>query len=197
MCYLWRRFVFPVRYDMTSVKQTQSLECEAQDQHYICLWGKVYLRKLYERTSKHKLTTTYKYFVSHEHSFTTTDIVCLLISFISLLSHNPQVSVFLFTIFRSTSEHQPSKSAHFLTNHVSKLKILWGMWLYAKPSRKSFLSNFIFGFQNRDIPNCFLIRFLFTLITSIRLWRRYINITITILDIIHRPVFYLKLNSAL
>jgi hypothetical protein len=30
---------------------------------------------------------------------------------------------------------------------------------------------------------------------SIGLWRRYINITITILDIIHRPVFYLKLSS--
>jgi hypothetical protein len=29
---------------------------------------------------------------------------------------------------------------------------------------------------------------------SIGLWRRYINITITILDIIHRPVFYLKLD---
>jgi hypothetical protein len=27
---------------------------------------------------------------------------------------------------------------------------------------------------------------------SIRVWRRYINITITILDIIHRPVFYLN-----
>jgi hypothetical protein len=27
---------------------------------------------------------------------------------------------------------------------------------------------------------------------SIGLWRWYINITITILDIIHRPVFYLK-----
>jgi hypothetical protein len=27
---------------------------------------------------------------------------------------------------------------------------------------------------------------------SIRLWRWYINITITILDIIHHPVFYLK-----
>jgi hypothetical protein len=26
-------------------------------------------------------------------------------------------------------------------------------------------------------------------------WRCYINITITVLDIIHRPVFYLKLNS--
>jgi hypothetical protein len=32
---------------------------------------------------------------------------------------------------------------------------------------------------------------------SIGLWRWYINITITILDIIHRPVFYLKLNSTL
>jgi hypothetical protein len=30
---------------------------------------------------------------------------------------------------------------------------------------------------------------------SIGLWPRYVNITITILDIIHRPVFYLKLNS--
>jgi hypothetical protein len=29
---------------------------------------------------------------------------------------------------------------------------------------------------------------------SIGLWCWYINITITILDIIHRPVFYLKLN---
>jgi hypothetical protein len=29
------------------------------------------------------------------------------------------------------------------------------------------------------------------------LWRWYINITITILDIIHRPVFYLRLNSTL
>jgi hypothetical protein len=29
------------------------------------------------------------------------------------------------------------------------------------------------------------------------LWRWYINITITILDIIHRPVFYLKLNWTL
>jgi hypothetical protein len=29
---------------------------------------------------------------------------------------------------------------------------------------------------------------------STGLWRWYINITITILDIIHRPVFYLKLN---
>jgi hypothetical protein len=27
-----------------------------------------------------------------------------------------------------------------------------------------------------------------------RLWRWYINITVTVLDIIHRPVFYLKLN---
>jgi hypothetical protein len=27
---------------------------------------------------------------------------------------------------------------------------------------------------------------------SIGLWRWYINITVTILDIIHRPVFYLK-----
>jgi hypothetical protein len=32
---------------------------------------------------------------------------------------------------------------------------------------------------------------------SIGLWQCYINITITILDIIHRPVFYLKLNSTL
>jgi hypothetical protein len=32
---------------------------------------------------------------------------------------------------------------------------------------------------------------------SIQLWRWYINITITILDIIHRPVFYFKLNSTL
>jgi hypothetical protein len=32
---------------------------------------------------------------------------------------------------------------------------------------------------------------------SIGLWRLYINITITILGIIHRPVFYLKLNSTL
>jgi hypothetical protein len=31
----------------------------------------------------------------------------------------------------------------------------------------------------------------------IGLWRWYINIAITILDIIHRPVFYLKLNSTL
>jgi hypothetical protein len=31
----------------------------------------------------------------------------------------------------------------------------------------------------------------------IGLWRCYINITITILDIIHRPAFYLKLNSTL
>jgi hypothetical protein len=29
---------------------------------------------------------------------------------------------------------------------------------------------------------------------SIGLWRWYINITITVLDIIHRPVFYLKHN---
>jgi hypothetical protein len=29
---------------------------------------------------------------------------------------------------------------------------------------------------------------------SIGLWRRYINITITILDIIHRSIFYLKQN---
>jgi hypothetical protein len=34
-----------------------------------------------------------------------------------------------------------------------------------------------------------------TLMLSIGLWRLYINITITILDIILRPVFYLKLNS--
>jgi hypothetical protein len=27
---------------------------------------------------------------------------------------------------------------------------------------------------------------------SIGLWRPYINVTITILDIIHRPVYYLK-----
>jgi hypothetical protein len=33
------------------------------------------------------------------------------------------------------------------------------------------------------------------LMLSIGLWRCYINITITVLDIIHRPVFYLKLNS--
>jgi hypothetical protein len=32
---------------------------------------------------------------------------------------------------------------------------------------------------------------------SVGLWWWYINITITILDIIHRPVFYLKLNSTL
>jgi hypothetical protein len=32
------------------------------------------------------------------------------------------------------------------------------------------------------------------LMLSIGLWRWYINITITILDIIHRPVFYLKLK---
>jgi hypothetical protein len=30
---------------------------------------------------------------------------------------------------------------------------------------------------------------------SIGLWRWYINISITNLDIIHRPIFYLKLNS--
>jgi hypothetical protein len=35
------------------------------------------------------------------------------------------------------------------------------------------------------------------LILSVGLWRWYINITKTILDIIHRPVFYLKLNSTL
>jgi hypothetical protein len=35
------------------------------------------------------------------------------------------------------------------------------------------------------------------LMLSVGLWRRYINVTITILDIIHRPVFYLKLNSTL
>jgi hypothetical protein len=33
------------------------------------------------------------------------------------------------------------------------------------------------------------------LMLSICLWRWYINITITILDIIRRPVFHLKLNS--
>jgi hypothetical protein len=32
---------------------------------------------------------------------------------------------------------------------------------------------------------------------SIGLWRWYVNMTITILDIMHRPVFYLKLNSTL
>jgi hypothetical protein len=31
----------------------------------------------------------------------------------------------------------------------------------------------------------------------IGLWRWYSNITITIVEIIHRPVFYLKLNSTL
>jgi hypothetical protein len=35
------------------------------------------------------------------------------------------------------------------------------------------------------------------LMLSISLWRWYINITITILYIIYRPVFYLKLNSTL
>jgi hypothetical protein len=35
------------------------------------------------------------------------------------------------------------------------------------------------------------------LMLSVGLWRWYVNITITILDIIHRPVFYLKLNSTL
>jgi hypothetical protein len=35
------------------------------------------------------------------------------------------------------------------------------------------------------------------LMLSIGLWRWYINITIIILDIIHRPGFYLKLNSTL
>jgi hypothetical protein len=34
-------------------------------------------------------------------------------------------------------------------------------------------------------------------IISTGLWRRYINITVTILDIIHHLVFYLKLNSTL
>jgi hypothetical protein len=34
-------------------------------------------------------------------------------------------------------------------------------------------------------------------IRSIGLWRWNINITVTILNIIHRPVFYLKLNSTL
>jgi hypothetical protein len=36
-----------------------------------------------------------------------------------------------------------------------------------------------------------------SLMLSIGLWRWYINITITILDIIHRPVPYLKLSSTL
>jgi hypothetical protein len=35
------------------------------------------------------------------------------------------------------------------------------------------------------------------LILSKGFWRWYINITTTILDIIYRPVFYLKLNSTL
>jgi hypothetical protein len=35
------------------------------------------------------------------------------------------------------------------------------------------------------------------LMIYIGLWRCYINITITILDIIHRPAFYLELNSTL
>jgi hypothetical protein len=33
------------------------------------------------------------------------------------------------------------------------------------------------------------------LLRSTGLWRWYINITITILEIIHRPVFYLQLNT--
>jgi hypothetical protein len=44
------------------------------------------------------------------------------------------------------------------------------------------------------------LRFLYEpnrLMLSIDLWRWYINITTTILDIIHRPVFYLKLSSTL
>jgi hypothetical protein len=36
-----------------------------------------------------------------------------------------------------------------------------------------------------------------SLMLSIGLWRWYINITVTILGIIHHPVFYLKLNSTL
>jgi hypothetical protein len=32
------------------------------------------------------------------------------------------------------------------------------------------------------------------LMLSVGLWRRYINITIIIVDIIHRPIFYLRLN---
>jgi hypothetical protein len=35
------------------------------------------------------------------------------------------------------------------------------------------------------------------LMLSIGLWRWYINVTITILDIVHRPVFYSKYNSTL
>jgi hypothetical protein len=37
----------------------------------------------------------------------------------------------------------------------------------------------------------------FLKVCSVGLWVQYINITIKILDIIHRPVFYLKLNSSL
>jgi hypothetical protein len=38
---------------------------------------------------------------------------------------------------------------------------------------------------------------IFIIIRSVGLWRRYINIITTILDIIHRPIFGLKLNSIL
>jgi hypothetical protein len=42
-----------------------------------------------------------------------------------------------------------------------------------------------------------LVQLLIQWIRSIGLWRRHINVTITILDIIHCPIFHLKLNLTL
>jgi hypothetical protein len=83
-----------------------------------------------------------------------------------------------------TEEIKISKSRLFLST-LAALKV--SDLTYRKSRSHIFVANL---FNLKSIKFKINIRF-------IRLLRWYINITITILDIIHRPVFYLKLNSTI
>jgi hypothetical protein len=66
------------------------------------------------------------------------------------------------------------------------------------PRRETGLGSGNGAYQIRKI--CFLkyyFRYKLNIIKSMGMYQWYINRTITILDIIHRPVFYLKHNSTL
>jgi hypothetical protein len=86
--------------------------------------------------------------------------------------------------------------------HV-ELRALFGIWyklhlrylLNMRDPEKNF--NKIYGFVRTTQETLPLRYERNRLMLPTGLWRWYINVTITILYIIHRPVFYLELNSTL
>jgi hypothetical protein len=92
--------------------------------------------------------------------------------------------------WKRTSRLSVIISAERNEHHHSSNATVQSLALYSQ-SQKHYIDNFTETTDSQNMP-LQPWRWMKNATRSIGLWRWYINTTITILDIIHRPIFYLK-----